>query len=360
MIIFGKEIGFDMANKKRYYLDGDGGWFSAANDDITRLFEGMTVTPRKVNFRYIPESIDNSEKAAKLRDKYYKPSYSRDQNTPIEKGLELVSPEFDIIGLGGLSKHITSGLKNSIPKVYKDIGKINTQTSSDLFRQDAKLAFDVINKYFKSTEYKNRLIKKVGEDKANEIHKKLIDKLNTNVKVQLHDGKIVYSDKYGMPVVEHPSTRGLYDAETDIIHLNKSTADGYHTGIHEFGHKSDIKDILKANEDLYIKPSWQNIEKAGKEAGTSKKAMLDKYSYLSNESETRTRFNSVLADMYKQGYPLDYEGFTKYSIDPINKGNTNLSDLINFFDKNTIRRGIENMLGITAPISIGYGINKQN
>lgn len=93
----------DGKDSYRYYQDGQGGWFRAANDDMTRAFEGLIVTPRKTKYTYVPKKIDNSEQAVKLRDEY-NATHNRFTGLPTNQGLEIVSPEFDLIGLAPLAK----------------------------------------------------------------------------------------------------------------------------------------------------------------------------------------------------------------------------------------------------------------
>lgn len=90
-------------NSYRYYQDGQGGWFRAANDDMTRAFEGLVVTPNGTDRKFIPESQNNTEQTIKARDEY-NATHSPFTGLPMNQGLEIVSPEFDLIGLAPLAK----------------------------------------------------------------------------------------------------------------------------------------------------------------------------------------------------------------------------------------------------------------
>ena len=66
-------------------------------DDYTRVFEDMYVTPRKTDLKRGSYTLNNFPYYLQHRDDWMKPFMSSGTN---EKGLELVSPEFDLL-LGG-------------------------------------------------------------------------------------------------------------------------------------------------------------------------------------------------------------------------------------------------------------------
>lgn len=96
----------------KYILDNDGQWHRIGADDMTRMFEQLVITPKGNKYNFVPKYIDNSEKAAELRDKMLSRQYTK--GFVGEPGLELIHPEFDILSL---SPVIKKGVNNGINKV---------------------------------------------------------------------------------------------------------------------------------------------------------------------------------------------------------------------------------------------------
>lgn len=96
----------------KYILDNDGQWHRIGADDITRTFEQLVVTPKGNKYNFVPKYIDNSEKAAELRDKMLSRQYTK--GFVGEPGLELIHPEFDILSLSSIIKKgsLLRGTKN--------------------------------------------------------------------------------------------------------------------------------------------------------------------------------------------------------------------------------------------------------
>lgn len=135
---------------EKYYSDGNGGWFRGVNDDASRIFEGMVVTPRQVKHKFVPEHIDNSLEGTKNRDKYL--ATHDEKGKPIYQGIRQVSPEFDIISLGGVGKNILIGLKHAGRKIKGLAGKANWQGDAVALTKErlANGGFDRLSKTFNS------------------------------------------------------------------------------------------------------------------------------------------------------------------------------------------------------------------
>lgn len=99
----------------RYIQSGkDNQWHPVTNDEMGRVFQGLTITPRKTIIKYIPEFIDNSHASVTKRDRFLK--YRNPQTGTVigEPGLESVHPEFDAILLGPLIKPIVRQIGNRV------------------------------------------------------------------------------------------------------------------------------------------------------------------------------------------------------------------------------------------------------
>lgn len=96
----------------KYILDNDGQWHRIGVDDMTRTFEQLVVTPKGNKYNFVPKYIDNSERAAELRDKMLSRQYTK--GFVGEPGLELIHPEFDILSLSSIIKKgsLLRGTKN--------------------------------------------------------------------------------------------------------------------------------------------------------------------------------------------------------------------------------------------------------
>lgn len=104
----------------RYIADDDGNWYRVANDDMTRAFQSVVARPKKSGgnkYKHVKEHIDNSLEGAKKRDEYL--ATHDEKGRPIHQGLELVSPEFDIISMSPLIK---GGVKYAANKVVDRFG----------------------------------------------------------------------------------------------------------------------------------------------------------------------------------------------------------------------------------------------
>lgn len=95
----GKKGRTENASDYRYIQTEDGQWNRVSNDNVGRVFQGLTVTPSKTKTRFVPEKIDNSEQGIRQREKFYQ-YRDEDGNLIGEQGLEIVSPEFDLLSLG--------------------------------------------------------------------------------------------------------------------------------------------------------------------------------------------------------------------------------------------------------------------
>lgn len=102
----------DAGRSYKYILDDDEQWHRIGRDDMTRMFEQLVVTPKGNKYNFVPKYIDNSEKAAGLRDKMLSRQYTK--GFVGEPGLELIHPEFDILSLSPIIK---KGVNNGINKV---------------------------------------------------------------------------------------------------------------------------------------------------------------------------------------------------------------------------------------------------
>lgn len=96
----------------KYVLDENNKYHRIGADDMTRMFEQLVVTPKGNKYNFVPKYIDNSEKAAELRDKMLSRQYTK--GFVGEPGLELIHPEFDILSLSPIIKKgsLLRGTKN--------------------------------------------------------------------------------------------------------------------------------------------------------------------------------------------------------------------------------------------------------
>lgn len=101
-----------MKTEPKYrYLRTENGWVRVPDQgDTQRAFEDLTVTPQGVKYKRVPRKIDNSEQAAKERERYA--STHSVFGTP-KDGLEIVSPEFDLLSFSPILK---SAAKYTIKK----------------------------------------------------------------------------------------------------------------------------------------------------------------------------------------------------------------------------------------------------
>lgn len=95
----GRPVKFEDGTEPKYrYLRTENGWVRVPDQgDTQRAFEDLTVTPQGVKYKRVPRKIDNSEQAVKERERYA--STHSVFGTP-KDGLEIVSPEFDLLTLG--------------------------------------------------------------------------------------------------------------------------------------------------------------------------------------------------------------------------------------------------------------------
>lgn len=95
--------GNTQASDYKYIQNEDGQWSRITNDDMGRAFQGLTVTPNRTKIKYVPERIDNSKQGIKQRENFF---LYRDNegNLRGEPGLEITSPEFEILGAAPLIK----------------------------------------------------------------------------------------------------------------------------------------------------------------------------------------------------------------------------------------------------------------
>lgn len=116
---------YDTGDDNYRYIQTEDGWTRVSDNDTSRTFEGITATPRGNKYKFVPK-IDNSQKAIAERDKY---SIPRIGSAPIEPGLELTFPEFDLLtlvgGIGNLGVNTTKQAQRLFgsPSLYKDIAK---------------------------------------------------------------------------------------------------------------------------------------------------------------------------------------------------------------------------------------------
>lgn len=159
------------ASDYRYVLDDDGEWNRVANDEIGRVFQGLTVTPRKTKQKFVPERIDNSLEAAKAREKFFQ---YRDEEGHIkgEPSLEVVSPEFEILmgarmAMPTYSQQATKNYQvgrvmkvqpKNMPKVNKEFRSeewgnfLNTRNGDNYYRM-ANIEKEIANGYFPKENY---------------------------------------------------------------------------------------------------------------------------------------------------------------------------------------------------------------
>lgn len=121
----------------KYILDDNGKWHRIGADDMTRTFEQLVVTPKGNKYNFVPKYIDNSERAAELRDKMLSRQYTK--GFVGEPGLELIHPEFDILSLSHVIKKgsLLKGIKNvsnkeKAPLIIRNIDKGLTKEKKDL------------------------------------------------------------------------------------------------------------------------------------------------------------------------------------------------------------------------------------
>lgn len=138
------------ASDYRYVLDDDGEWNRVANDEMGRIFQGLTVTPRKTKQKFVPERIDNSLEAAKARDKFFQ---YKDEEGHIkgEPGLEIVSPEFEIL----------MGARMAMP-TYSQQAIKNYQVGKAMKLQPKNMP--KVSKEFRSEEWGNFLNTRNGDN----------------------------------------------------------------------------------------------------------------------------------------------------------------------------------------------------
>lgn len=160
----------------RYIQDDDGQWHRVSNSEEGRIFQGLTVTPRKVKYKYIPKKIDNSIEAAKQRDKFLE-THKEDGSLKYERGLEQVSPEFDLITLGPILKWLGQGIKTVLTKAPE---KLRSYSWTDLYNASTKqwdsdkllsmvqkgkedaVAYFNSDAFRKTQEYNKKLAQKLG------------------------------------------------------------------------------------------------------------------------------------------------------------------------------------------------------
>lgn len=212
------------ASDYRYVLDDDGEWNRVANDEMGRVFQGLTVTPRKTKQKFVPERIDNSLEAAKARDKFFQ---YRDEEGHIkgEPGLEIVSPEFEIL----------MGARMAMP-TYSQEATRNYKIAKS-FKADTK-RMPSVNSAFRNEEWSNFLSTRNGDN-----YYRLVDK-----------SKEAYSpkEKYfishttpweefsGLGTRETIGTDKLYEFPTEVFgKLRSSTSRGLPTefDVTEMGRK---------------------------------------------------------------------------------------------------------------------------
>ena len=162
-----------MGKEYRYYQDGQGGWFRAANDDMTRTFEGFTITPRRAIKRYIPEKTDNSNEAVKARDKY-NATHSSFTGLPVNQGLEIVSPEFDLMSLSPVLKPLVKkGLMSAVVKPIKSYTDGAKQFVKDITWQIRPERMEAVNNAFRNSEWSNFLSTRNGDNYYRMVNPKI-------------------------------------------------------------------------------------------------------------------------------------------------------------------------------------------
>lgn len=114
--------GNTQASDYRYIQNEEGQWSRVTNDDMGRVFQGLTVTPNRTKIKYVPERIDNSEQGIKQRENFF---LYRDNegNLRGEPGLEITSPEFEILGAAPLIKGAGKVVKKVIYNKINPLGE---------------------------------------------------------------------------------------------------------------------------------------------------------------------------------------------------------------------------------------------
>lgn len=92
----------------RYVQTEDGQWNRVTNDEAGRVFQGLTIRPKKSGgtiTKYVPEKYDNSIEEAQRRTKWLQTHDAGTGKVVYEPGLETVSPEFDVLSMSPLIKY---------------------------------------------------------------------------------------------------------------------------------------------------------------------------------------------------------------------------------------------------------------
>lgn len=135
-----------------YISDDDGSWHRVYNTSEADAFESIVVRPKKSGGNKYKHKvkIDNSLEGTKRRDKYLSTHY--ENGMPIKQGIDIVSPEFDIISLGGLTKNILGGIKYIGKKAKGLASKANWQGDAVALTKDrlANGGFDRLSNTFNS------------------------------------------------------------------------------------------------------------------------------------------------------------------------------------------------------------------
>ena len=212
------------ASDYRYVLDDDGEWHRIANDEMGRVFQGLTITPRKIKQKFIPERIDNSLETAKAREKFFQ---YRDEEGHIkgEPGLEIVSPEFEVL----------MGARMAMP-TYSQEATRNYKIAKS-FKADTK-RMPSVNSAFRNEEWSNFLSTRNGDN-----YYRLVDKSR-----EAYSPKEKYFVSHttpweefsGLGTRETIGTDKLYEFPTEIFgKLRSSTSRGLPTefDVTEMGRK---------------------------------------------------------------------------------------------------------------------------
>lgn len=106
----------------RYVQTEDGQWNRVTNDEAGRVFQGLTIRPKKSGgtiTKYVPEKYDNSIEEAYRRAKWLQTHDAGTGKVIYEPGLETVSPEFDVLSVSPLIKYAGKYALNKVADLAK-------------------------------------------------------------------------------------------------------------------------------------------------------------------------------------------------------------------------------------------------
>lgn len=374
----------------RYVLTDDDKWNRVSNDEIGRVFQGLTVTPRKSKYKFIPEKIDNSLEAAQQRDKFYQ-YRDEDGNLKGEPGLQIISPEFDIITLGSAFKNFGKGMIRNNFSNKKNLFSTSSSTISDgktvgvtrMNQEVREVAAQRMRDFINSPEFQNR-IERAGLQNDKDYIIGLIEKRLKGENLPAWEADIISGSKsikglsevdrflpdYGVTIRKGMSPEEFaMTIDHELAHwTTENTFSGFWEDlVQSFLNRKmpnlRIQKLMRYDNRLAPIRGWKDyynnrfgniakdqLEKMGEQVAKAKK----RFKYVRNSQERRARAYEMYQEAQRRGLTTD-QLVDMYTVegDILGEAPQSLRDLGMVYTPDNLKKYLNGFLSISAPVTIG-------